>query len=71
MLVQRRRRRLQSQVLPARCSLLACPGQVLVDFFGEWCGPCKQIGPVFTRLAGEYPGSIFVKVRDTVFRVRS
>lgn len=38
---------------------------VLVDFYADWCGPCKMVSPVIKQLAGEYKGKMITVKVDT------
>jgi thioredoxin 1 len=41
-------------------NVLRSPVPVLVDFWGEWCGPCKALAPMLAQLADDYGGRVKV-----------
>jgi len=37
-------------------------GKIILDFFADWCGPCKKLGPIFSELSNQYSNITFIKI---------
>ena len=37
----------------------------IIDFYADWCGPCKQVAPIMKELANEYDGKVLIYKVDT------
>ena len=43
-----------------KTDVLDAKGAVLVDFWAEWCGPCRMVAPILDEIAAEYKGRLTV-----------
>ena len=43
-------------------STIQAEGLTLIDFWADWCGPCKMFGPIYEKVSDENPGVTFAKV---------
>lgn len=41
-------------------NVLKAEGSILVDFWAEWCGPCKMIAPILDEIAEEFAGTLTI-----------
>ena len=41
-----------------QAEVLNCPRPVIVEYWAEWCGPCRQVAPVLDSIAADHAGAI-------------
>lgn len=64
---------------PKRNGASKAAGPAIIDFYADWCGPCKMVAPVLEQLSKEYEGKLDIYKVDTevemelawVFNIRS
>ncbi len=47
---------------------LIAKGNVVIDFYADWCGPCKSLGSTLASIAPEFPHVTFVKINVDTYK---